>query len=518
MGALIPLIYPESWQKSGDLTTDEAAEEFLNILWEAYADDEGECPTVPAPWWDTVADADDEYPEGEIAPWYGTAIVTYASPPDVTFIETLGIWAIAGFIVYSGAPLAAISFLTIAPKFVIALKTGDLGGIVDLIVDASRVGRYDTHSDVDGIMRIAVAGNPDLDTHQIYLVKDDDPDTIIAVVRDELNPGDVAPLNRRYNPTDNSVEILNPDGTWTASSAADPRSSPAFQYAPPAADDPACQAAANMSRWLNDVIDQTLTVIAEANDAAGLLTILIALLDILGPFAILIDLVLGLASVLFSAGATAIDAAFTNDVYDQLTCIFFCNVDPDGVVTPEALATIQASIDAQIGGLVATVLDAALFLTGNVGLTNAGAVGDAPADCDACACGWCYEWPDAASIASGYFTQLFDPQGGQSVFYNVTFDVTTTITQIKLNFTSGGAAGAAALWCPIADRIALFTLGAPVTEDIWYNQPGFPEAPIVSDGVQFGANGNFAGDVTTLNSFCLEGTGPMPAFTGGHLC
>jgi len=35
-------------------------------------------------------------------------------------------------------------------------------------------------------------------------------------------------------------------------------------------------------------------------------------------------------------------------------------------------------------------LDAMFFLTGNVGLTNMGTIGEAPADCDECdSCGWC---------------------------------------------------------------------------------------------------------------------------------
>lgn len=393
MGAVSALTNPYNWYRNGDLTQQEAADAFADIIDAAYALSVAgaSCPSgVPTPFWDTATDSDDEYPPGELTPWYGVAVVTYASPPEVTFVESLFIWSFAGFMAYSGAVGAAIAFLTIAPRFVIAFKTGDIGGIVDIIVDASRVGRYNTYSPTPGIMRVPVATDPDLDEHQIYIVKaDDDPDTTIQLVRDELNPNDVSPTNRRYNPIDDTVEILNPDDTWTVNDGADPRISPAFQYAPVVADDPACQAAANMTRYLNDLIDEVLLVIAECNDAAGLLTVLVGLLLELGPFGILIDLILALAFILFSAGATAISAAFTNDVYDQLTCIFFANVEPDGTVTSAGLTAIQAAIDADIGGLVATVLDAMLFLMGNVGLTNAGVVGDAPADCSGCTAPWC---------------------------------------------------------------------------------------------------------------------------------
>jgi len=112
----------------------------------------------------------------------------------------------------------------------------------------------------------------------------------------------------------------------------------------------------------------------------------------LGPFAILIDLGAALASTLLGAGAAAISAAFTNDVYDTLTCIFYCAIEADGSVTPDDLVEILDQISSQIGGLVEAVMSAMLFLTGEVGLSNEGTLGDAPADCDACDCGWCLEF------------------------------------------------------------------------------------------------------------------------------
>lgn len=453
MGALLPLIYPESWQESGALTPDEAADGMLDVIWDAYANDEGECPTVPTPFWDEVTDLDDEYPEGELTPWYGIANVTYASPPDVDFVEKLGIWTIAGFLVYAGQPGAAIAFLTVAPKFVIAFKTGDIGAIVDIIIDSSRVGSVNTYSASPGVLRVAVTGNPDLDSHQLYLVKDDDPDTVLQVIRDELNPNDVSPSNRRYIAETDQVQVQGADGSWGDNPGADPRSSPAYQYPPIDADDPRCQAAANMSRWINNLIDQVLTVIAECNDAAGLLTILTGVLLELGPFGILIDLILALAFVLFSAGATAISAAFTNDVYDQLTCIFYCNIGTDGTVTAEQLATIQSQIDSMIGGLVGTVLDAMLFLMGNVGLTNAGTIGSAPADCSDCGCAWVSvdsfcdstvgDWTRVYGVLTADGLEMETDAGGwpsvARVDQTIVVPASTTIDKIGIWFNSQGS-------------------------------------------------------------------------------
>jgi len=179
-----------------------------------------------------------------------------------------------------------------------------------------------------------------------------------------------------------TTETENPD--------ADPRHSDVFRYPVIDADDPRCQAAANMTRWLNDLIDQVLLTVDAAGSAEGLLAIVLPFVVELGPFGILIELVLGVAFLLFSAGATAISAAFTNTVYDTLTCIFYCRIDVTGQVSAEALALILSDIDTQIGGLVSTILSAMFFLTGEVGLSNAGTIGSAPADCSGCVC---LPWP-----------------------------------------------------------------------------------------------------------------------------
>lgn len=44
MGALLPLAQSESWQKSGTLTTQEAADAALDVIWNAYTNANQECP------------------------------------------------------------------------------------------------------------------------------------------------------------------------------------------------------------------------------------------------------------------------------------------------------------------------------------------------------------------------------------------------------------------------------------------------------------------------------------------
>lgn len=204
----------------------------------------------------------------------------------------------------------------------------------------------------------------------------------------------------RYDSGCDCIMQTPPDGGAEVENAgADPRHADVFRFPPVDADDPKCQAAANMVRWLNDLIDEVVLVVDTAGAAEGLIAIILPFVVSLGPFGILIDLVLGAAFLLFSAGATAISAAFDNDAYDALQCIFYCHISSDGSVTELQLAGIQADIAAQIGGLVQTITDGMFFLMGEVGLSNAGVVGDNPsADCDSCGCGWCYHSDDANQL------------------------------------------------------------------------------------------------------------------------
>ena len=207
--------------------------------------------------------------------------------------------------------------------------------------------------------------------------------------------------NLRYDSDSDQVQETYDGGeTWVDQPAADPRHATNFRFPVVVADDPQCKAAANMTRYISDLIDQVLATIGVAGTAEGLLAIILPLIIELGPFGVLIDLVLGLCFVLFGAGAAAIEAAFTSGVYDTLTCIFYCNIGADGRVTAAQLTQILSDVNDQIGGLVYTVLSGMFLLMGEVGLGNAGTIGDAPADCSGCDClPRCHEWTGVGTTA-----------------------------------------------------------------------------------------------------------------------
>lgn len=549
MGALIPLIYPESWRKYGLLDPDEAADAMLQVIWDAYENDTGQCLTVEAPFWDEISEAEDTYPPAD-QPWYGLF-------SGATFTENLENWTIASFIAYSGNVGAAVQFLTIAPAFRLAWKSHDLGGLVRVIVDSVEMGRIDTYSATPGEVYLDIAElDPGIDEHELLIVLDElppalllaEPTAAMQLVRKKLDPGEVIPPGQRYSPDDDCVEVFN--GTsWSCSESADPRHNRALLFPPNTAPDPQCQAAANMSRYIEDFLADITNTLGWATVAQGALSAVLAGVAILFPPAIEIGLfaflALDVATVLFSAGVAAIEAAFTPTVYDQLTCIFYCHIDGSGQLVAGDLEEIKADIDEQIGGLVSLVTSAMFLLMGEVGLSNAGATGDAPADCDACDCGWCYQWlpstgftpwaiypgQPGALIGDGFETGLTfaggDPARGRTqvitqltgltpgiVFKHIRFDV--DLTQGNLSANTG-----ISIWINNLTEM-LASAGNGLNGLHAYEWDGSRD-DITSIQFVLGAGGcDTCGDPGgyALNNFIqLSGSGDLPGdFTGGEIC
>lgn len=261
----------------------------------------------------------------------------------------------------------------------------------------------------------------------------------------------------RYNPDDDVVEQTFDGGaTYVPAPGLDPRISPVFLYPPPGGLDPQCQAAANMTRFIENLIEVTLNNLAFGADAVGIALVLLPLIVTLGPFGILFDLVLALAIGLAALGATIISAAFTPAVYDALRCIFFCYIDSSGLLIPGSKEAIEAEISSELDSTVQIVTSAMFLLMGEVGLSNTGSQGDAPADCDDCTCFWCYlfDWTtgeegwELGPSGAGSFNAAGEnwhgtPLGGTTVAADIVRDFDPTeIVQVSINFSVSDNGGA----------------------------------------------------------------------------
>jgi len=168
LGAAQALTHFWNFYQWGDMTPEEAAEQWRIIVQEAPYNLIDAPLSVPAPFWDEDADVNGEATP-ELQTWYG--YVTDLDNPTTTFVEDVTIYSFAGFLAIAATPAAAILFTTIAPAFVIAIRRGDLGEIIRLYLDGEEAASVDTAAYAEGdVIRVTLAGDPELSTHEIMLV------------------------------------------------------------------------------------------------------------------------------------------------------------------------------------------------------------------------------------------------------------------------------------------------------------------------------------------------------------
>jgi len=177
VGLLCSLMLEWNWQQFEDgLDRDVVTARWQQMLEDALevASTTNSCPApadVGTPYWDDVVEVDDNAdPETQI--WYGEVDDPTVVPTEATFRETLENYTFAGLLAIAGAPGAAIAFLTIAPKFRLAFKQGDIGKIIRIFVDASEVAEIEQDGSGD-LIEVDVVADPDLETHQIYVTVGD---------------------------------------------------------------------------------------------------------------------------------------------------------------------------------------------------------------------------------------------------------------------------------------------------------------------------------------------------------
>lgn len=173
LGAAQALTSEYNWYESGDLLPDEAADRWRQIVAEApYNLITSE--KVPTPYWDDETSVDDEA-EPEVQPWYGYVVDPEAPADELTLVENIAIWAFTGFLAaatWEVGAAPAILFNTIAPKFVVAVRRGDLGEIIRILVDGEDAATVDTSSYSTGdVIEIPLVGDPEIMSHSVMLVQ-----------------------------------------------------------------------------------------------------------------------------------------------------------------------------------------------------------------------------------------------------------------------------------------------------------------------------------------------------------
>lgn len=464
LGACMQLLNPSTWLGTDDekkLAMNRA--ETLRYMLTVQLQNE-------APFWDDEngADAsDDDNPDD--FPWY----------------ENISDFIVTSFLATGIGVDAAVQFVGTARQFRLAWRRSGAGGIVRVFLNDILQAEVDTYSPVEDLTFLDIFPEPTTsgfsafaaDPWELRIVNTGeanplaipiDGNYVMNVVRKRLWSGEVSPDNLRYNEeTDTVEETFDGGETWVERPLNDPRHAPQFRFPPLGGLDPKCQAAANMAAWIENFIEETLFMLAAGGVVISLVTLFVALCLTLGAWALVVGALIPIAQLLYDSGTTAISGAMTVEMFDILECILYCAIGDNGQVTAGQLADINAEIDAQIGGLAAAILHGMFYFMGEVGLSNAGTIGDAPADCDGCNCGCTYRW-DFREDDGGWFSINYG-----SPYYS------------PWSWTSGQG------WTQAGDRA-----------EAWLKSPPIPEGTVITEvRLNITVSGATVGDLTVLNNY-----------------
>ena len=168
LAAVDQLRNPATWQGEHDdiitaLNRATNLKEMLQIPVAAAGD-------VETPFWDTATDVDDsETPAMQT--WYGEVTDPGAPADELDFVENILVWSFTGLLAVGATPAAAILFHTIAPRFVLAMRGDDFGEVIRVVLDGEDMAHVDTTDRAGEIIRVTVQGDPDLESHDLLLIK-----------------------------------------------------------------------------------------------------------------------------------------------------------------------------------------------------------------------------------------------------------------------------------------------------------------------------------------------------------
>lgn len=201
----------------------------------------------------------------------------------------------------------------------------------------------------------------------------------------------------RVNEDTGRLEISVDNGvTWTQ----DPQDPgvTAIQMIPPVTSGAAadkCNAAANAR---NSVEDWVAEINAQKELGVSLLEFVTAVaLAVVSVFlelatlgtatALIIPIILAVAKLVYEMDNATFANYWTTDVYDSITCAFYCNMLPSGSIPEENFFSVITQIVlTTTGGTQQKALINMLLARGIVGMNNMASIGTGTADCSDCDC------------------------------------------------------------------------------------------------------------------------------------
>lgn len=204
----------------------------------------------------------------------------------------------------------------------------------------------------------------------------------MKVIRKLLTPDEVTPPSIRWNEGTDTVE-QTPDGgtTWVDTPELDPRHGNGFRRPPLTGEDARCNAAARQAAAWEEIYG----IFMESTSALQFLAIILNILLLLaGGVGVLISLILLLFDALIFIGKENMEAAFSEEVWDEIVCIIYRHIGEDGQVSETELSEIYDEIATTYPGVIYNTLIEIGHLFGEVLLSNASVERGEIGDCDEC--------------------------------------------------------------------------------------------------------------------------------------
>lgn len=173
--AVNQLLQYASWSVEHDgkiLATERSANLKIQLMTPVYVPERD----WPAPYWDDEVNVETEEPT-ETQEWYGEVADQNAPAGEMTFTQNAVIWLLSGFVMIAASPTlvgsvaAALTFRTLAKRFVLAFNRGDVREQFRVIVDAQDYAEIDTEDYEPGdVIELDANDLPDADHHDILIV------------------------------------------------------------------------------------------------------------------------------------------------------------------------------------------------------------------------------------------------------------------------------------------------------------------------------------------------------------
>jgi len=209
--------------------------------------------------------------------------------------------------------------------------------------------------------------------------------------------GDEIPIQYMWNGDGELEQSTDGGETWTPAPLFDPRNnSPQFPPVEGAdGDDKRCKSADGMVALIKEQVGDNLTDDMSRYTLQELIeTWVSTMLQTGNVFLALIQIA---TNQIFALVILTVRASLTTDVYDQLRCALYANMEADASFTDAGAEAARVDVAAILPTAAGLFLQHLLWLLGRVGMTNlarAGA-GEEGADCDCAACltdGWTVEF------------------------------------------------------------------------------------------------------------------------------